>query len=457
MKKLMLITAPVTSRSGYGDHARDLVWSLLEHNKYDINIIDVRWGDCPRNALDKNDTRDKQLLDCILPMPPHMDNQPEIYVDIRIPNEFETHGKFNIGITAGIETTAVSNAWIEGCNKMDLIIVPSEHSKQSFLKSIYDKVQNMPDGKQQKVGELVLEKPIEVLFEGSNDDIYKPLKSDEISLEFFNDINDKISEEFVFLFSGQWGSGNFGEDRKDISRMLKIFYETFANLDNQPALLLKTHGSNFSVLDKENCLQKIDAVKSMLPPDWKLPNAYLLHGDLKVEQMNELYNHPKIKSMVSITHGEGYGRPLQEATMTGLPVLASEWSGHLDFLDKNLTMLIPGELQSIPKSIVWKDILIAESKWFVASENHFHNALKYCFENNDNFQEKAQKLMKANRENLTLNKMSSKLDNLMSEYTKSLPSHVNLKLPKLKKLNKKEAPKLKLPKLKKVNESGVVA
>ena len=130
MKKLMLICAPVTSRSGYGDHARDLVWSFIEHNKYDVKIIDVPWGDCPRNALDKNNPNDKKILDCIL-SEAKTDRQPDIYVDIRIPNEFQQYGKFNIGITAGIETTAVSNAWIEGCNKMDLIIVPSEHSKSA--------------------------------------------------------------------------------------------------------------------------------------------------------------------------------------------------------------------------------------------------------------------------------------------------------------------------------------
>ena len=107
MKKLMLICAPVTSRSGYGSHARDLVWSFIDSDKYDVKIQDVRWGDCPRNALNKDNTNDKQILDCILPQP-QIDKQPDIYVDIRIPNEFETYGKFNIGITAGIETNAVS-------------------------------------------------------------------------------------------------------------------------------------------------------------------------------------------------------------------------------------------------------------------------------------------------------------------------------------------------------------
>ena len=164
-KQLMLITAPVTSRSGYGAHSRDLVKSFLADDKYDVKILDVPWGDCPRNALDENNTVDKEILNLIQPEPLHLDRQPDVYVDIRIPNEFQTWGKYNIGITAGVETTAVSAKWLECCNKMDLIIVPSEHSKTGFVKSLYDKMQPTPDGKQQKVGELTLEKPIEVLFE----------------------------------------------------------------------------------------------------------------------------------------------------------------------------------------------------------------------------------------------------------------------------------------------------
>ena len=120
MKKIMLICAPVSSRSGYGDHARDLVTSFIQHEKYDIKIWDVPWGETPRNALDKNNENHKKMLNCILETP-EIDRQPDVYVDIRIPNEFQQYGKFNIGITAGIETTIVSQAWIEGCNKMDLI------------------------------------------------------------------------------------------------------------------------------------------------------------------------------------------------------------------------------------------------------------------------------------------------------------------------------------------------
>ena len=201
MKKLMLICAPVSSRSGYGDHARDLVRAFLKIDKFDIKIQDVNWGETPRDSLDSK--LDKNIIDCIL-LEPKMDRQPDVYVDIRIPNEFQTWGKINIGITAGIETTAVSNVWIEGCNKMDLVLVPSEHSKDGFVKALYEKMQQMPDGQQQKVGELKLEKPIEALFEGVDENVFKPIDNSSL------DLVDDIKEDFAFLHVGLWGKGGYG-------------------------------------------------------------------------------------------------------------------------------------------------------------------------------------------------------------------------------------------------------
>jgi len=447
MKKLMLICAPVSSRSGYGDHARDLVRSFIEHNKYNIKILDVPWGDCPRNAL--SEERDKKILDCILPQP-KMDTQPDVYVDIRIPNEFQTYGKVNIGITAGIETNAVSNAWIEGCNKMDLIIVPSEHSKDGFVTALYEKVQNTPDGKQQKVGELKLEKPVEVLFEGTDEDVYKPIENASLNLV------DDIKEDFCFLHVGQWTKGNYGEDRKDIAKMIKVFYESFANKKEQPALILKTNGATYSIMDREECLRKINEIKSRFPSDWKLPNVYLLHGSLSENEMNQLYNHQKVKTFVSLTHGEGFGRPLLEATMTGLSVIAPAWSGHIDFLSQTDSMLLGGELKQVPNSMVWKDIIIPESKWFNVNETQAYKAVNYCFKNYNEVKEKALNLMKINRDKFTLNKMTEKLDEIVSPIIDKVPSQVGLQLPKLKKVGDVDKPKIKLPKLKKMTSGASV-
>ena len=450
MKKLMLICAPVSSRSGYGDHARDLVHSFIKHDKYDIKILDVPWGSCPRNALKNTDKKDVEIINRILPQP-QMDRQPDVYVDIRIPNEFQQWGKVNIGITAGIETTIVSEKWIEGCNKMDLIIVPSEHSKDGFVKTMYEKIKNLPDGKTQKIGELKLEKPIEVLFEGV-DGVYKDLKHDEIDSEFFDMLNEKVSEKFAFLFVGQWTAGGYGEDRKDISRMIKVFYESFANKRKQPALILKTNGATFSVLDRVDILKKIKHVKDKFPKDWKLPNVYLLHGDLSKEEINYLYNHPKIKAMVSFTHGEGFGRPLLEATMTGLPVIASGWSGQLDFLDKDKSLLIKGNFQKVPDSIVWTDIIVKDSQWFTVDESSAYKAFNYVFKNYFDVKRGAKSLMNINRQKFSLNKMAEKLDEIITPHLDKIPTQVGIKLPKLKKIDDSKPPKMKLPKLKKLTE-----
>ena len=422
----MLICAPVTSRSGYGAHARDLTHAFIKHNKYDVKIMDVPWGDCPRNALDKNNENDKILLDCIL-QEPKLDKQPDVYVDIRIPNEFQTYGKFNIGITAGVETTGVSSNWIENCNKMDLVIVPSEHSKSGFVNSIYDQLQDMPNGEKQKVGELKLEKPMEVLFEGV-EDVYESVENTSL------DLVDDIKEDFAFLHVGLWGHQPYGEDRKDIHKLVKIFYESFANKKEQPALILKTNGAGFSILDREDCIKKIKNIKSMFPSDWDLPNVYLLHGKMDKEEMNKLYNHPKVKAMVSFTHGEGFGRPLLEATMVGLPVIAPNWSGQCDFLNTEMSMLIGGELNKVPSSAVWENIVIPESQWFYIDENQAYKTLNYAFNNIAELQNRAKKLMKINREKFTLDKMTQKLDEIVEKHTKDLPSQVSIKLPKLKKV-----------------------
>ena len=219
-------------------------------------------------------------------------------------------------------------------------------------------------------------------------------------------------------------------------------------------MILKTNGAAYSILDREECLRKINEIKSKFPNDWNLPNVYLLHGSLSPEEMNKLYNHPKVKAFVSLTHGEGYGRPLQEATMVGLPVIASGWSGQMDFLSQEDSMLLGGELKKIPNSQVWEDIIIPESQWFNVNETQAYKSLNYCFKNYNKVKEKSLNLMKVNRDKFTLNKMSEKLDEIMNKvHIPDSPQQVGLQLPKLKKVDdKSEPPKIKLPKLKKVTD-----
>tara|TARA_Y100001938_G_scaffold141966_1_gene212511 strand:+ start:254 stop:1609 length:1356 start_codon:yes stop_codon:yes gene_type:complete len=449
MKKLIFICGPLTSRSGYGNHTRDIFKALDSLDKYEIKVMDVPWGACPRNAK-LNDNMTNAMMK---PGPKgfELDRQPDIYIDIRIPNEFQKVGKINIGITAGVETTIVSPAFLEGCNKMDCTIVTSEHSKSGFVNAVYDKLQQMPDGQQQKVGQHKLESAMEVLFEGLEKDKFYSKKSSELDVELKNTL-DNITESFCYLMVGQWCKGGFGEDRKDIPRAIKIFLETFANRPSPPALIIKTSGATTSIMDREECIGKIKEIKAAFPDDIDLPNIYLLHGNMTDTEMNDLYNHPKIKAFYLITHGEGFGRPMLEASFTGLPIITSNWSGQVDFLDTNKSYLIGGSMQKVPKSVVWKDIIQPDSEWFVADEQQTAQALNYVYTNYNKVKKNASDLMKINRDKFNFEKMTEKLDTILEKYISKSPQQVELKLPKLKKVenSEKEVPKIKLPKLKKV-------
>ena len=147
-----------------------------------------------------------------------------------------------------------------------------------------------------------------------------------------NDQLKSIEEPFNFLYVGHWLQGGLGKDRKDTGMLIKVFLETFKNQKKKPGLILKTSGAGFSVLDREATLEKIRQIKNTV--DGELPNIYLVHGDFYDDEINELMNHPKVKAHINITHGEGFGRPLLEASVTEKPVIASNWSGHVDFLYK---------------------------------------------------------------------------------------------------------------------------
>ena len=249
-KPVCLVTAPVTTRSGYGAHARDICRALIKLDKFDVKIWGVRWGNTPMNALNKDDSNDKMIVDRLL-QNPQLPTQPELHIHIVIPNEFNPLGKYNIGITAGLEMTACPHHWIEGMNRMNMNIVPA-----TFVKDVLGRIEFDIENEQtkQKEGVLKNEKPIEVLFEGADTNIFK--QTNEFTQEFVDEMN-KIDEEFCFLYVGHWLQGRIGQDRKDTGMLVKVFCETFKNMKKQPALIMKTSSAGFSVLDREDMLKRI--------------------------------------------------------------------------------------------------------------------------------------------------------------------------------------------------------
>ena len=420
MKRNVLMIAPFNTRSGYGDHARSIYYSIMDREDLDIKCIDVKWGNTPRNHLKSEIPRHKKLLDSFVAHD-KVQGQPDVLIDIRIPNEFATGAKLNIGITAGVETDVVSPEFLDGMNRMNFNIVPSRFTADTFNRCTYDRMEDLPNGQKRKSGEVRNEKPIHVLFEGVDTDVYYPKQKHQLEKELCSELDELIKEDFAYLHVGQWGNNKFGEDRKNIGVLVKSFLKAFANIQNPPALVLKTNGANYSVLDREECMNKVKSIKAKFPKDIKLPNIYILHGELTQEELNYLYNHPKIKSMVSFTHGEGFGRPLLEASMVGLPVITSAWSGPLDFLHKDESILLGGTMEKVPPAAVWEDIIIPESQWFVVDETNARNALDHMYQNHSSWKRAAGDLMEKNRDRFKLSDMTTRLGEIMDRNTAELP------------------------------------
>jgi glycosyltransferase involved in cell wall biosynthesis len=448
MKRSVVMIAPFNTRSGYGDHARSIYYSIMDREDLDIKCIDTKWGNTPRNHLRPEVPRHKKLLNSFTTQE-QIQSQPDILIDIRIPNEFASGAKINIGITAGVETDVVSPAFLDGMNRMDFNIVPSKFTAETFNRCSYDKMQDLPNGQKQKAGEVKNEKPIKVLFEGVDTDVYYPRDKHQLDKGLTKELNELITEDFAYLHVGQWGNQGFGEDRKNIGVLIKSFLKAFANIPNPPALVLKTNGSNFSLLDRVNVKKKIQEVKDMFT-GVNLPNIYLIHGDFTIEEMSTLYNHPKIGAFITCTHGEGFGRPMLEASCCDLPVIASRWSGHLDFLTDSESMLIDGFIKEVPKSVLWENIIVEPSKWFDVNEADVVRKVRTFHKKRKLIQKKAARLGKRNRREFSLHAMRNEFNKIIDEVLKNIPQSVSLKLPKLKKSNTSQPQKLKLPKLKKV-------
>jgi len=301
-KPVFVISSPYDTYSGYGARARDIIQAILNLDKYDVKLLPQRWGSTAWGFCEDNSEWShlhQYRLDT-----PNLPSKPDIWMQISIPNEFQPVGKYNIGVTAGIESSLCRAEWVEGLNRMNTNWVSSNFSKQTFENSKYErrnKQTNVVEGYTQ------LEKPIEVVFEGAKLDVYKLIEPKEIKT-----INlDEIKESFCYLFVGHWMQGDFGHDRKNVSLLIKSFYEVFKDKPQKPALILKASIGIASYISRDEILDRIKIIRESVNST-NLPNIYVLNGEFSDSEMNELYNHPKVKAMVSFTKGEGFGRPLLE-------------------------------------------------------------------------------------------------------------------------------------------------
>ena len=413
-KPLFIISCPADTYSGYGARSRDLVKAIIATDRYDVKILSQRWGNCRFGYL--ADHGEEDMIKRIIPnVDPN--KQPDYWMQITVPNEFQRVGKYNIGCTAGMETTLIAPQWIEGLNRMDVVFTSSVHSQKVLSETKYE----MKDNRNGQVTMLQCTKPVEVIFEGVDIEKYFITKS-KLDLS-------SIPEEFCYLVVGHWMQGALGEDRKNIGYTVKSFLETFKNKQKKPALILKTSMVNTSIMDKQKLLQRIDEIRNTVRGG-KLPNIYLLHGDLSDENMNYLYNHPKVKCMVSHTKGEGFGRPLLEFTTTGKPIIVSGWSGQVDFLDNDKSIFIGGTLENVHDSAVQKDMILKDSKWFRPNDLEVAKAWKETFKHYKKYVVPAKKQKTRTLKEFKLSDMYALVDKRFKEFPE-FAQQVELKLPEL--------------------------
>jgi glycosyltransferase involved in cell wall biosynthesis len=429
MKPTLVFQGPIFTRSGYGDHCRDLMKSLRKMDKYDIKIIPLRWGNTPQNQVDGESEFGRWMLERVIS---GIEQKPDVFMQVSVANEFEPKGHYNIGVTAGVETTIAPKDFIDGSNKMDLIIVPSEFTKQNLGGTVY---QQKDQASGQIVGEIRTNTPIEVLFEGVDTEIFSKGSG--------NDVLANVKEDFNFLIVGHWLKGDLGQDRKDIGMAIKTFATVFQYLpkDKRPGLIVKTSHAGFSVIDREATREKLENV--LKPLGDKCPSVYLIHGDMEETDMSNLYHHPKVKAMISFAKGEGYGRPMAEFTLTGKPILASGWSGQVDFLPENNTVLLEGTLTNVHESAA-DQFIMKEAQWFTVNYSNAANKIYDVYNNYNTYLEKSKGLRENTLKNFTLDKMNDKFENIMNTYVKSAPKLVPFNVPKL------NTSKMQIPKLNKV-------
>ena len=369
MKRIIVI-GPALSQSGYGEQCRFALRALRSKPElFDVYLKPTSWG--KTSWLMPND-KDKEWIDPIIRKTIYYiqnGGQFDMSLQVTIPNEWEKITPINIGYTAGIETTKVAPQWIEKSFLMDKIITISNHSKDVFLNTVYDAT-NESTGQRVKAR---CETPMDV--------VHYPVRNHENAGSEF-----KLDYDFNFLTISQWGP------RKNLDNTIKWWVEEFK--DDEVGLVVKTSLMKNSIIDRIHANKRLENLLAPYPE--RKCKVYLLHGFLSPEELTSLYQEEKIKCFASLTHGEGFGLPMFEAAYNGMPVIAPNWSGHVDFLHaerkvrknkKTIKKIVPCfadvdyTLEPIQPEVVWEGVLQKDSLWCYPKEDSYKKTLRKVYDN----------------------------------------------------------------------------
>ncbi len=368
MKKKLLFKAPVLTRSGYGEQARFALRALrTREDIFDIYVHPLKWGN---TSWVTEESEERKWIDQTIEKAIYhaqAGGHYDISVQVTIPNEWENIAPVNIGYTAGIETTKVAPPWLEKGNMMDKIIVVSNHSKNVYKNTSYEAQHNNRSAIPGQTFEYKLQTDI--------DAVNYPVKQ-------YTDLPDldlELPYDFNFICMAQLGP------RKNVFNTVNWFVEEFH--DDEVGLVVKTNMAKNCLMDRELVHHKIASSLNERYPERKC-KVFVLHGDMSDEEIHAIYQHPKIKAAVLLTHGEGFGLPLFEAAYSGIPVVATGWSGQLDFLcgedRKDRFYNVSFDLQHVPQQVVWQDVIIAQSMWAYPREDSAKSLMRQCYDDLNN-------------------------------------------------------------------------